>query len=107
TNYILDKYQINKTDLLTGVLFPSCNHPLVRKKRKWYCSTCDKFSQDAHLNALKDYFLLFDSKITNKQFREFAHIKSHDTAKRLLHSVYLNYSGTKKGRIYFPKTFPW
>ncbi|WP_066258041.1 nuclease-related domain-containing protein [Neobacillus drentensis] len=107
TNYILTKYGINKANLLTGVFGPSCNHfPLIRKKHKWYCSSCDKFSKDAHKNALSDYFLLFDSKITNQQFREFAHIKSHDTAKRLLLSVNLNYSGTKKGRYYFPKNNP-
>jgi hypothetical protein len=108
TSYILNKYGIKKSDLLTGVCCPDCNYvPLIRVKKKWYCSSCDKFSKDAHINALRDYFLLFDSKITNQQFREFAQIKSHDTAKRLLLSVNLNFSGTKKGRIYFPKTFPW
>ncbi|WP_312471076.1 nuclease-related domain-containing protein [Neobacillus sp.] len=108
TNYILKKYEIKKEDLLTGVYCPTCNHfPLIRKKLKWYCSSCGKFSKDAHINALKDYFLLIDSKITNKQFREFAHIKSHDSAKRFLLSANLNYFGTNKGRAYFPKTIPW
>ncbi|PGY10046.1 NERD nuclease [Bacillus sp. AFS031507] len=108
TSYILNRYGIKKVDLLTGVCYPDCNYvPLIRVKKKWYCSSCDKFSKDAHINALRDYFLLFESKITNQQFREFAQIKSHDTAKRLLLSVNLNFSGTKKGRIYFPKTLPW
>jgi hypothetical protein len=108
TSYILKKYGIIKGDLLTGVYCPNCNHyPLIRMKKKWYCTSCDTFSKDSHINALKDYFLLFDSKITNQQFREFAQVKSHDTAKRLLHSVNLNYSGTKKGRAYFPTTIPW
>lgn len=107
TNYILTKYGINKANLLTGVFGPNCNHvPLIRKKHKWYCPLCGEFSKDAHINALKDYFLLFDSKITNQQFREFTHLTSHDTAKRLLLSANLNYSGTKKGRTYFPRTFP-
>jgi len=62
---------------------------------------------DAHVEALKDYFLLFDLKITNREFREFAQIKSIDTAKRLLLSANLYYSGEKKSRYYFPKSFPW
>jgi hypothetical protein len=108
TSYILKKYGINTTDLLTGVFASNCTHsPLIRKKKQWYCPSCNEFSKDAHISALKDYFLLFDSQITNQQFREFAHIKSPDTAKRLLLSVNLNYSGTKKGRVYFPKSIPW
>ncbi|MCL6574126.1 MAG: NERD domain-containing protein [Bacillus sp. (in: Bacteria)] len=108
TSYILDKYVIKREEILTGVCGTNCDHlPLVRKKQKWYCPTCDKFSKDAHINALKDYFLLFDSKITNQQFRKLVHLKSPDTAKRLLLSLNLNYSGTKKGRIYFQKSYPW
>lgn len=108
TNYILNKYGIKKEDIITGVFGPNCNQhaPLIRKKQKWYCPSCDTFSKDAHINALKDYFLLIDSKITNKQFREFVHLKSHDAAKRLLLAANLNYSGSKKVRVYFPKTFP-
>lgn len=108
TNYILEKYGIKKNNILTGIFGPHCNHrPLVRKKQKWYCPTCDEYFKDAHINALKDYFLLMDSKITNKQFREFAQIKSHDTAKRLLQSANLKYFGVKKARYYSPKTIPW
>ena len=108
TSYVLKKYGINKTDLLTGVFFPNCTHgPLIRKKKQWYCPSCNKFSKDAHISALKDYFLIFDSQITNHQFREFAHIKSIDTAKRILLSVNLNFSGTNKGRFYYPKSIPW
>ncbi|MFJ7727167.1 nuclease-related domain-containing protein [Neobacillus sp. NPDC097160] len=108
TTYILNKYGIKKKDIKTGVFGPYCNHaPLIRKKQKWFCTSCDQFSKDAHIDALKDYFLLIDSKITNKQFREFCHLKSIDTAKRLLLYINLSYSGTNKGRVYFPKTFPW
>ncbi|MGG3466033.1 nuclease-related domain-containing protein [Neobacillus pocheonensis] len=105
TNYILTKYGIKKEDIKTGVFCPTFDHiPLIRKKQKWFCPipTCGHFSKDAHLNALQDFFLLIDTKITNLQFREFCHIKSEDVAKRLLRSANLNSSGTKKGRVYFP-----
>jgi hypothetical protein len=108
TSYILDKYLINKGDLLPGVCCPNCGYlPLVRKKQKWYCPTCDKFSKDAHIFALIDYFLLFDTKITNQQFRKFVQLTSIDIAGRLLRSVPLISSGTKKIRTYSPANFPW
>ena len=108
TSYVLNKYGIQKSDLLTGVHCPTnSNHSLIRKKQNWYCPSCDAFSKDAHINALKDYFLLFGPTITNKQFREFAHIKSQDTAKRILQSCNLQFSGNNRYRFYFPKTIPW
>ncbi|WP_066069964.1 nuclease-related domain-containing protein [Neobacillus soli] len=109
TKFLLEKFGIKQSDLLTGILGPCCNYlPLIRKKQKWYCPRCDNYFVDAHIAALLDYFLLFDMKITNRQFREFCHLDSIHTAKRLLMlSGKVNYSGIKKGRCYFPKVFPW
>ncbi|MED4224210.1 nuclease-related domain-containing protein [Neobacillus cucumis] len=108
TNFVLRKYGIDKSDLITGVFCPYCNHfPLIRKKSKWYCSSCNNYSKEAHLNALLDYFLLIDSKITNQKFREYCHLTSQDISKRILVSANLNCSGTTKGRVYSPKTIPW
>ncbi len=108
TNYVLDKYGIKKSDLRTGVYCPHCNHlPLIRKKQKWYCPSCREFSKNAHIDALKDYFLLIDKKISNQQFREFCHLNSIDTAGRLLRSIDLVSSGSKKMRTYSPAKFPY
>lgn len=107
TSYVLNKYGIQRSDLLTGVHCPSfSNHSLIRKNQNWYCPSCDIFSKDAHINALKDYFLLFGPTITNKQFREFAHIKSRDVAKRILLSCNLQSLGKYRARHYAPKKFP-
>ena len=108
TSYILKNYAIQGSDLKTDVYCPSSsNHVLIRKNQNWYCPSCDTFSKDAHINALLDYFLLFGPTITNKQFREFAHIKSPHTAKRILQSCNLQFSGNNRFRYYFPKTIPW
>ncbi|GHH97244.1 nuclease-related domain-containing protein [Neobacillus kokaensis] len=108
TNFLLSKYRIDRSEILPGVHCPKCKHlPMIRKKHKWYCTRCDFYSVDAHLGALMDYFLLYEMKITNKQFREFARLDSEDTAKRSLHNEKLNYYGTKKGRVYYPRVFPW
>lgn len=99
----LQNSEIKKTDLLTGIHCPSCSYrPMTRFKRKWYCPSCKTFSFDAHFFGLHDYFLLFDSKITNKQFREFAHLSSPHTAKRLLQSLNLKSNGNNKVREYCP-----
>jgi hypothetical protein len=107
TNHILQKYGIQKSELLNGIHCPTCSYlPLIRDRQKWYCPSCHTFSIDAHKYALQDYFLLFNSKITNQQFRSFACITSRNTARRILHATNLKFSGTNKGRVYFPDIFP-
>lgn len=108
TNYVLQKYGIQKSDLLTGVHCPtSPDHSLIRKKQNWYCPICNTFSKDTHIEALRDYFLLFGTTITNKQFREFAHLQSRDVAKRILQSCNLKYTGKYRNYSYSPRNFPW
>ncbi|GHH96817.1 nuclease-related domain-containing protein [Neobacillus kokaensis] len=102
TKYILQNYGIKKSDLKFGVHCPTCDYlPLSRKKLKWYCPSCQSFSNNAHVYTLLDYFLLFDLKITNQLFREFAQITSPDASGRMLRSVNLKYSRANKGRYYF------
>jgi hypothetical protein len=108
TSFLLQKYGIQKSELLNGVCCPTCNFlPIIRDKKKWYCPSCKTFSIKAHEKTLLDYFLLYETKITNQQFREFARIKSPDLSGSLLRSSNLSFSGSNKGRIYFPKTVPW
>jgi hypothetical protein len=108
TIHILERYGIKKSELLTGIHCPSCEHlPIGRKKRKWYCPSCGTYSSDVLAGSLLDYFLLFGSKISNHEFRNFAHIKSVDAAGRHLRSQGLSNSGEKKNRSYFPETIPW
>lgn len=100
---ILKKYKIEKSEVATGVQCPNCHFfAMIRKQRKWFCPHCSHFDQTAHMQALKDYFLIMNSSITNKQFREFVHLSSVDAASKLLIRMNLPFSGSKKGRIYFP-----
>lgn len=108
TNYILEKYEIKVYDLLTGVHCPFCWYlPIIRSKKQWFCPSCKEYSYDAHILALMDYFLLFNMKITNQQFRIFSHISSPDTSGRILRSTNLKSTGTNKGRFYYPEIIPW
>lgn len=99
---ILKTYQIEKSEIQTGVQCPSCFAlPMVRSKRKWVCPTCQSYSQDAHIQAIYDYFLLINPTITNPQFREFTHLTSRYAAKRMLQSLNLFTTGTKNHTIYY------
>jgi hypothetical protein len=94
-------YGINKEQLITGVQCQACNSiPMERQYGTWYCQACNSHSKDAHIQTMQDYFLLFNSTITNPQLRQFLHIPSKYTASRILASLNLLSSGKGKGRVY-------
>lgn len=102
----LEYFQIPETALLTGVHCPSCGAlPILRVRGIWQCPKCDVKSKDAHIQALKDYFLLINSSISNQQFRDFVHLQSPNTAKKMLTSLNLPYSGENKCRKYHSDGF--
>ncbi|PLR91916.1 nuclease-related domain-containing protein [Bacillus sp. T33-2] len=99
---IQKSFGINPKDTLSGVQCHSCNYlPMIRKRGTWFCPKCRAFCKDAHIQALNDYFLLINSSITNHGLRQFLHISSRVTAKKLLISMNLPHSGKNKGRVYY------
>lgn len=98
---ILSRFQINQSEILTGVFCPSCSYlPLERVIRTWRCPKCKITSKEAHIKALHDYSLLLGDTITNKELRNFLHIPSSYTATRLLQSLNLPQTGAYKNRRY-------
>ncbi|WP_213372149.1 nuclease-related domain-containing protein [Mesobacillus boroniphilus] len=95
-------------ELQKGVECPACNTIGMEKFHSlWGCKKCGHTSKDAHVAALKDYFLINGQSITNGQFRDFLGISSVHQARRMLSQLDLNISGEKKGRVYTPgKRFP-
>ncbi|WP_241654816.1 nuclease-related domain-containing protein [Sporolactobacillus shoreae] len=88
-------------NIIKGVQCPNCSHfHMIRKKRNWYCDQCGHFSKNAHLAALRDYFLIFGPAITNKQCRDFLMLESSAVAKHIFSSVSSHYEGENKGRVY-------
>jgi hypothetical protein len=91
------------SDILTGVQCPYCSlFSMERMHGTWFCKSCGKTSKDAHIQAVKDYFLLNGPTLTNKNLREFLHINSEDTITRILHSMNLIFTGKTKNRTYSP-----
>ncbi|MBU8878308.1 NERD domain-containing protein [Bacillus sp. FJAT-29790] len=98
---ILKKYDIEPTEILSGVPCPKCSDlPMIYEWGKWHCSSCKISSATAHIQAVHDYFLLIKPKITNSDFRSFLQISSIHSAARLLSSMKLPYTGNKRYRVY-------
>lgn len=99
---ILDKFSIDVSEVMGGVLCPSCSKLQMNYvKRKWQCSFCKHRSKNAHLQAIADYLLLINDSITSKQFREFVNCSDPYLAARLLSKSGMPYSGETKGRVYY------
>jgi hypothetical protein len=99
---ILDIYGVRKNEIITGVLCERCSAaPLNRISNYWTCTNCSYTSKTAHIQAVEDYFLLMDLRITNRNLREFLHISSRNTATYILKSLNLKSSGSGKGVYYY------
>ncbi|WHY92736.1 nuclease-related domain-containing protein [Neobacillus cucumis] len=104
---VLQMYNNCPRELIPGVLCPKCLYlPMHYKGRKWRCPGCNAISIDAHLSALKDFFLLIKPYITNAELCWFLQLPSSRAAAYLFSILNFPHSGTNKGRIYHqPKSF--
>lgn len=101
---VLDRFGLSVTDIHKGVLCGECGKiGMERRYGHWYCSSCGSKDSNAHISALKDYFYLIKPEITNKEFCDFMLLESSDVTKRLLSKLEIGFSGSNKGRIYYPK----
>ena len=90
-------------DLNQGIQCPKCSaFGMTRTHGTWFCKSCSHTSKDAHIAAIKDYFLLYGNSLTNKQLRLFLQVNSDDLATHLFKSLNLISSGTTRNRLYHP-----
>ncbi|BCB04208.1 nuclease-related domain-containing protein [Bacillus sp. KH172YL63] len=97
---ILQTYQLNAADIRRGVLCERCNEVMIRMTGFWHCPFCQHGSKTAHLQAIKDYFLLIKPTITNQELRDFLLLPSRKTATIILQSLPLTQIGNRKGVYY-------
>ncbi|MFS0822356.1 NERD domain-containing protein [Bacillus sp. 1P02SD] len=101
---ILKQFKSDQNKLLKGVSCPKCGKiPMKRTQRTWHCSSCLYTSKDAHLNSITDFQLLIGNTITNSQLRDFLQLDSPSAARRILASLHLKNTGTKRHRVYYFK----
>lgn len=98
---VCELFQINKGDLIRGVLCQSCTPSLMHYNRgSWYCSICNSSSKTAHIEALEDYACLISINITTKECRDYLKLSSNKQAYQILCSLKLPYTGNRKSRHY-------
>jgi Nuclease-related domain len=98
---VCELFQINKDDLIRGVLCQNCTPSLMQYKRgTWSCSICNSTSKIAHIEALEDYACLISIKITTKECRDYLKLSSNKQAYQILCSLKLPYTGNRKSRHY-------
>lgn len=103
---LIKRFQIEEKDIAKGVYCTRCFFmPVVRKYGAWFCPKCWFQSADLHIPTLEDYALLYGVAISNSQFRDFLQISSRHSAKRILNTLDLPYTGSYKDRKYLLSKF--
>ncbi|MED1862463.1 nuclease-related domain-containing protein [Fictibacillus nanhaiensis] len=99
---VCELFQIDKTELITGVLCSSCILPatMYYKGANWRCTNCSHTSKTAYIEALIDYAFLISPTITNRECKKFLHMPSTSVTTHLLKSLHLPYIGSTKSRSY-------
>lgn len=104
--YIPDISSMNlpEDQVRKGVQCPDCGHIGMNKIHgsNWVCKKCGHLSKDAHIDGLRDFFIIYGPTITSRQFSDFLNISSIHQSKRLLSALELDSTGSTKGRIYTP-----
>ncbi|NMD68925.1 NERD domain-containing protein [Bacillus sp. DNRA2] len=94
-------YKTPRSHLHPGVQCSNCRCLGMKYYQGWWiCLRCRHKSSDAHLAALRDYYLLWGPEITNAMFRWFLGIDSIHVASKLLKKLNLPYKGQNKYRVY-------
>lgn len=98
---ILKEYNISKRDIRPGGCCPICHHiPMIYKRGKWICPSCQAISKDILIKALSDHFHLLSPTITNSEIRKYLFLPTDDIAQKYLHYLNLPASGKTKNRTY-------
>lgn len=103
---VLEIFQIDKNEIISGVRCPKClSLPMGIKRNTWVCPICNFKSKDAHLPAIHDYSLLINPFFTNSEIRNFLHLPSCRTTNYFISLMDLKHTGNTSDRIYhFPLT---
>ncbi|MFY0518386.1 nuclease-related domain-containing protein [Lysinibacillus sp. UGB7] len=94
-------YHIEPSVLQRGVYCESCGQfGMLKLKATWFCQKCEHRCKEAHVSALKDFYMLVGDTMTNRECRDFLNVGSPHVTKRLLQRLFLTRSGTGKNTKY-------
>lgn len=96
----MEKYDLNRSDLKSGVFCPACSGVMKWWHGKWMCPRCGTVSRDAHYKALDGYALLISPYISTGECQSYLQLPGINTAQRILKKMNLTHSGGTKTRKY-------
>ena len=92
---------LNPKDLIIGVQCGKCEQfGMIKIKRTWQCPTCSHRDSEAHLAAVKEWFVLIGVQMSNSDCREFLQVSQHQTVTRILQGMDLKIIGKGKATKY-------
>ncbi|MGE7664348.1 NERD domain-containing protein [Ureibacillus composti] len=78
-------YKISPRMISSGVECPHCGTiPMQRALRTWKCPKCGKTSMDAHVKALRDYYMLIGKVMKSSEALHFLKLRNRNEAIRIL-----------------------
>lgn len=82
---LFNKYHIEVSELRTGIQCKACqSFGMKRINKSWQCHVCKHRDRRAHEFALREYFSLIGTSITNEAFRKWCGVESRFVAVRML-----------------------
>lgn len=98
---LCEYYKVDPHFIKTGVECRACGTiPMIRINRTWKCTSCDVTDRTAHVQALREYYMLINKYITTQQAMHFLHLRNRYEAIRILKSVSIQRIGQAKSSKY-------
>ncbi|WP_125553476.1 hypothetical protein [Salibacterium salarium] len=97
---MVQHFDIDSGAIKSGVQCKACDEIPMQYNTGWKCAVCGHCSKNAHIKALIDYSLLFQTTITNEQSCHFLGLPSRKTETRILRSLELKHNHKHQGRTY-------
>ncbi|WOV88032.1 nuclease-related domain-containing protein [Sporosarcina oncorhynchi] len=100
---LVARYGIKPSDIMPGVLCPSCLQLGMKWNReKWNCQ-CGHKGKVEHLHTIGEWFMLIQPTITNREFRYFTRLANQNVARTLLKKSGLQKLGEKRTSHYIQR----
>ncbi|MFJ5769555.1 nuclease-related domain-containing protein [Psychrobacillus sp. NPDC093180] len=98
---LTNHFDINPSSLRKGVECLHCGLIGMKKViRNWYCPKCKSSHRYAHESALKDYFLIYKSTISNRECQQYLQLNNKYEATKILNNPMLIKTGQSRSRKY-------
>ncbi|WP_066191155.1 nuclease-related domain-containing protein [Gracilibacillus timonensis] len=97
---ILRKYNLTINQLMKGVMCDHCDQMMERVRLSWQCPVCGKRQREAHKQALYDWALLTENRLTTSIVRDILRVDSLDATRKLIYRSDLIKRGSGKNTYY-------